>query len=84
MNQFPADGILCRAVYHGEERGGCYNFAYREVTVKMYRITWVSKITGFKGHGDAAFSSYVECMEICTEMNRKFPEIDHCPEEACT
>lgn len=38
MNQFLVDGILCRAVYRdnpngfGEERGGCYNFANREVT----------------------------------------------------
>ena len=31
MNQFLLDGVLCRAVYHGEERGGCYNFAYRDV-----------------------------------------------------
>jgi len=38
MNQFLIDGILCRAVYcdnphgFGEEIGGCWNFAYREVT----------------------------------------------------
>lgn len=38
MNQFLIDGILCRAVYRdnpngfGEEMGGCYNFANREVT----------------------------------------------------
>ena len=39
MNQtFLVDGILCRAVYRdnphgfGEERGGCWNFANREVT----------------------------------------------------
>lgn len=38
MNQFLLNGILCRAVYRdnpngfGEERGGCYNFANREVT----------------------------------------------------
>ena len=32
MNQFLIDGILCRAVYRDEERGGCWNFANREVT----------------------------------------------------
>jgi len=42
----------------------------------MYRIAWVSKLTGFTGHGEWVFNFAVGSHLVET-ANRLYPEISH-------
>jgi len=42
----------------------------------MYRITWISKLTGFTGHGEWVFSFEVGSQTV-EAANRLYPEIFH-------
>ena len=42
----------------------------------MFRITWISNLTGATGHGDAVFTEEIALEEVVS-LNQKFPEITH-------
>lgn len=45
---------------------------------KSWIVSWVSLLTGATGEGTAKFSRE-QTLEICREMNLKFPNIAHAP-----
>lgn len=46
----------------------------------MFRITWISNLTGATGHGDAMFTES-QAVELVRKNNEKYPEFIHSTEK---
>jgi len=47
----------------------------------MYRIAWKSKITNYRSHGDAVFSTMEACEKEVNYLNLKWPDVQHWAEK---
>ena len=47
----------------------------------MFRIAWLSTITGLKGHGEFIFETKEDAQKTANQLNTKHPHINHFIEE---
>lgn len=50
-------------------------------SAKEWVVSWRSTLTEHAGQGVSRFS-YSECADFCTEMDKRFPDLRHCPKWA--